>query len=250
MMRHRAATTRPAPRRSPPRPSVSARAASRCAGRSACPRPACSPALARCTRRTAGCRGGSCAAPRSSMRATAFAVTHHYRHFAGDVRPVLAADARSRAVFLGNLDVGVPPLAALIRQPDLARTLEEIAQDGAETFYRGRLAKRLAAGMREAGVLVDERDLEACQPQLQDPIGIALSRLPRHPDAAELHRLHHAADAEDRRTLRSCRARSGAAHPCAGGGEEARIPGSRALRHRSALRRRAAGPAAVGRLRR
>ena len=28
--------------------------------------------------------------------------------------------------------------------------LEEIAADGAETFYRGRLAKRLAAGMREA----------------------------------------------------------------------------------------------------
>ena len=73
----------------------------------------------------------------------------------------------------GGLDVGVPPLAALIRQPDLARTLEEIAQDGAETFYRGALAKRLAAGMREAGVLVDERDLAECQPQVQDPIGIA-----------------------------------------------------------------------------
>src|SRR5262249_1905766 len=67
---------------------------------------------------------------------------------------------------------GVPPLAALIRQPDLARTLEEIAQDGAETFYRGRLAKRLAAGMREADVLVDERDLDAFQPQVQEPIGI------------------------------------------------------------------------------
>src|SRR5436190_1181940 len=85
----------------------------------------------------------------------------------------IAADARSRKVFLGNLDIGVPALAALIRQPDLARTLEEIAQEGAETFYRGRLAKRLAAGMREVGVLVDERDLEACQPQVQAPIGIA-----------------------------------------------------------------------------
>jgi gamma-glutamyltranspeptidase len=102
-----------------------------------------------------------------------FAVTHHYRDFAGSVLPVLTADRRSRAVFLGNLDVGVPTIGALIRQPDLARTLEEIAEDGADTFYRGRLAKRLAAGMREAGVLVDERDLEAFQPQLQEPIGIA-----------------------------------------------------------------------------
>jgi gamma-glutamyltranspeptidase/glutathione hydrolase len=101
-----------------------------------------------------------------------FAATHHYQHFAADVRAVLAADRRSRAAFLGGLDVGVPALTALIRQPDLARTLEEIAQDGADSFYRGRLAKRLAGGMREAGVLVDERDLAECQPQVQDPIAV------------------------------------------------------------------------------
>jgi gamma-glutamyltranspeptidase len=102
-----------------------------------------------------------------------FAVSHHYRHFAGDVRRFLAADPRSHAVFLGGLDVGVPALAELVRQPDLARTLEEIAADGAESFYRGRLAKRLAAGMQAAGVLVDERDLAACRPELQDPIAIS-----------------------------------------------------------------------------
>jgi gamma-glutamyltranspeptidase len=102
-----------------------------------------------------------------------FAVSHHYRHFAAEVRTVLAADPRSRAVFLAGMDADVPPLAALIRQPDLARTLEEIADDGAETFYRGRLARRLAAGMAAAGVLVDERDLAACRPQLQEPISVS-----------------------------------------------------------------------------
>jgi gamma-glutamyltranspeptidase/glutathione hydrolase len=109
-----------------------------------------------------------------------FAATRSYCHYASDGRPVLAPDPRSRAVFLG-IDGTTPPLpmppalplATLVRQPDLARTLEEIAQDGAETFYRGRLARRLAAGMRDAGVLVDERDLAECQPQVQDPIGIA-----------------------------------------------------------------------------
>ncbi len=40
-----------------------------------------------------------------------FAVTHHYRHFATEVRQFLAADARSRAVFLAGLDIGVPVLA-------------------------------------------------------------------------------------------------------------------------------------------
>ena len=102
-----------------------------------------------------------------------FAVTHHYRDFAAGAHEVLAADARSRTVFLAGTDAAVPSLGALIRQPDLARTLEEIAEDGADTFYRGRLAKRLVAGMRQAGVLVDEHDLQAFQPQVQDPIGIA-----------------------------------------------------------------------------
>jgi gamma-glutamyltranspeptidase/glutathione hydrolase len=101
-----------------------------------------------------------------------FAVTHHYRHFAADVRQFLAADARSRAVFLGGLDVGAPALGSLIVQPDLARTLEEIASDGAATFYRGALAARLVAGMQDAGVLVDARDLDACRPQEQAPIAI------------------------------------------------------------------------------
>ena len=102
-----------------------------------------------------------------------FAATHHYRHFSAGGRDVLAADRRSHAVFLGGLETGVPALAAIIRQPDLARTLEEIAEGGAETFYRGALAKRLATGMRAAGVLVDERDLAECQPEIQDPIAIA-----------------------------------------------------------------------------
>ena len=167
-----------------------------------------------------------CCGPAIEHAREGFAVTHHYRHFAADVRAVLAADARSRAVFLADLDIGVPALAALIRQPDLARTLEEIAQDGAETFYRGRLAKRLAAGMREAGVLVDEARSGGMPAAAAGSDRHRLSRLPRHPDAAEFHRLHHAADAEDRRTLRHRRARSGAAHPRAGGGEEARLPGS------------------------
>jgi gamma-glutamyltranspeptidase len=102
-----------------------------------------------------------------------FAATRSYCHYAREGLPVLSPDARSRAVFLAGSDTGALPLAQLIRQPDLVRTLEEIAQDGAETFYRGRLARRLVAGMRAAGVLVDERDLAECQPQVQDPIGIS-----------------------------------------------------------------------------
>jgi gamma-glutamyltranspeptidase/glutathione hydrolase len=99
-----------------------------------------------------------------------FAATHGYRHFAEETRRHLAADRRSRITFLH--DGEVPALGALIRQPDLAATLEEIAADGAETFYRGRLARRLAAGLAEAGALVAEADLAAYRPEVQAPIAI------------------------------------------------------------------------------
>jgi gamma-glutamyltranspeptidase/glutathione hydrolase len=63
-------------------------------------------------------------------------------------------------------------LADLVVQPDLADTLEEIAADGAETFYRGRLAARLARGFAEAGMLITAADLDACTAEAMEPIGI------------------------------------------------------------------------------
>jgi gamma-glutamyltranspeptidase / glutathione hydrolase len=57
-------------------------------------------------------------------------------------------------------------------QPDLARTLEEIAEDGAETFYRGRLARRLVAGLDAAGALVSAADLAEFEAEEQTPLAI------------------------------------------------------------------------------
>ena len=105
-------------------------------------------------------------APAATLAREGFAATHNYRYFAGETRVRLEADARSAKVFLGHALVG------LVVQADLARTLDEIAADGAETFYRGRLAARLAAGMREAGVLVTAADLAACHAEVTAPIGI------------------------------------------------------------------------------
>jgi gamma-glutamyltranspeptidase/glutathione hydrolase len=99
-----------------------------------------------------------------------FAATHGYRHFAKDNQGPLRADARSRATFL---DAGeVPPLAALIRQPELAATLDAIAAEGPDTFYRGALARRLSAGLAAAGALVTAADLAACEAEVQAPIAI------------------------------------------------------------------------------
>jgi gamma-glutamyltranspeptidase / glutathione hydrolase len=99
-----------------------------------------------------------------------FAATHSYCHFAEEYRATLIADPRGAKIFL--VDGAPPALATAIVQPDLARTLEEIAADGADTFYRGRLGRRLAAGLEEAGTLVGAGDLEAFEAEQQDPIGI------------------------------------------------------------------------------
>ncbi len=43
---------------------------------------------------------------------------------------------------------------------------------GAETFYRGALARRLAKALPECGTLVAEADLAEFEAEIQQPIGI------------------------------------------------------------------------------
>jgi gamma-glutamyltranspeptidase/glutathione hydrolase len=99
-----------------------------------------------------------------------FGATRSYCHFAEEYRSTLLADPRATAIFLAG--GSTPRLGAPIVQPELARILEEIASDGAESFYRGPLARRLAAGLNSAGSLVSAADLEAFEADQQEPIAI------------------------------------------------------------------------------
>ncbi|HWC01357.1 MAG TPA: gamma-glutamyltransferase [Methylomirabilota bacterium] len=97
-----------------------------------------------------------------------FGATRAFRHFAGEQAGSLRADARSARAFLRG---GQPPgLGAPIVQPDLARTLERLACAGADDFYRGDLARGLAAACGAAGSLVTAEDLAAFVPETQAPI--------------------------------------------------------------------------------
>jgi gamma-glutamyltranspeptidase / glutathione hydrolase len=64
----------------------------------------------------------------------------------------------------------VPPLGTIIRQPQLAATLEYLAQHGFESFYRGELAAKLVAGVRAQGGLWTEADLAAYRAIERAPI--------------------------------------------------------------------------------
>lgn len=57
-----------------------------------------------------------------------------------------------------------------LRLPDLARTLQVIAQGGAESFYRGVIAERIVAEMQRDGGLITLADLANYDAKLRPPI--------------------------------------------------------------------------------
>jgi gamma-glutamyltranspeptidase/glutathione hydrolase len=56
------------------------------------------------------------------------------------------------------------------RQPELARTLRRIARGGAEEFYRGAMARELAAGLQKHGGLITEEDLRNYEVKAREPL--------------------------------------------------------------------------------
>lgn len=99
-----------------------------------------------------------------------FGTTHALRHFCGENRRRLEPDALSRAVFLPE---GEPPaLGALILQPALAATLQDLAEGGPDAFYRGALAAALAQALHAAGALPDAADLAGVTALTAPPISV------------------------------------------------------------------------------
>ncbi|MDP9369449.1 MAG: gamma-glutamyltransferase [Chloroflexota bacterium] len=74
----------------------------------------------------------------------------------------------SAAVFLPG---GVPSVpGTVLRQPDLARTLRQIAAEGADAFYRGEIAERIGRFMAEAGGALSADDLAGHATDMAPPI--------------------------------------------------------------------------------
>ena len=66
---------------------------------------------------------------------------------------------------------GVPYQAGeLLVQPDLARTLELIAEQGPDAFYKGEIAALIVAEMQRGGGLVDAASLEAYRPVFREVV--------------------------------------------------------------------------------
>ena len=84
-------------------------------------------------------------------------------------KPRLSANPASRAKFYkpdgSNYEVG-----DLYRQPDLAWTLEQIAEGGADAFYRGEIARRIATDMARHNGLITMEDLANYRVVEREPV--------------------------------------------------------------------------------
>ena len=76
----------------------------------------------------------------------------------------------SRAQFLVNGEA--PPPGTRFVQPDLARTLQLIADSGARVFYQGSIAELIVQEMARGGGLITRDDLARYRVKWRDPIAI------------------------------------------------------------------------------
>ena len=94
-----------------------------------------------------------------------FTVDAVYQRLANWRLPILKQHA---PLFLEGNDV--PPIGALIKQPDLARSLQTIAKQGAQAFYQGDLAKEMVNAVRAHGGIWSMQDLAQYTLVERDPI--------------------------------------------------------------------------------
>ncbi|HEY4313548.1 MAG TPA: gamma-glutamyltransferase [Pirellulales bacterium] len=91
---------------------------------------------------------------------------------ADDLRSLTAKSTATdefRRVF-SSLDGKKWKAGDLLVQPDLARTLQLLADEGAEAFYRGQIAQAIVAEMRAGGGLVTADDLAEYAAKIRTPI--------------------------------------------------------------------------------
>ncbi|MCK8515490.1 gamma-glutamyltransferase [Methylonatrum kenyense] len=122
-----------------------------------------------------------------------FPVDRHYQRLMGFRKDAVREWPDAAAIFL--LDGETPRKGHLIRQPDLARTLERIAEKGHDGFYQGELAAQLVQATRDAGgiwqlddladyriverepVVIDYRDMRITAAGLPSAGGVALGTM-------------------------------------------------------------------------
>ncbi|TRX73621.1 gamma-glutamyltransferase [Pseudomonas mangiferae] len=113
-------------------------------------------------------------APAIRLARDGFAVDRVYRERAGWRLAALRDDPESARLFLDDKG-NVPEDRSLLRQPELAATLERLAREGRSGFYGGETAERLVSGVRAGGGVWSLRDLTDYQVVERRPLRFPLA---------------------------------------------------------------------------
>ena len=100
-------------------------------------------------------------------------VTPRYHAMSSGRLECLRKDPEASRVFLVKNAQGVPdlpPLGHVLRQPDLARTLEGLAKDGPRAFYSGRVARAIADTVQAGGGVLTVEDLATYKTRPRQPL--------------------------------------------------------------------------------
>jgi len=111
--------------------------------------------------------------PAIDLAARGFRANRAYVLAAEERRDCVAADPEASRIFLRrgrDGELHAPEPGDLLVQPDLARTLKAIALRGADAFYKGEIAHRIAATVQSGGGILNEQDLAAYKVRDREPI--------------------------------------------------------------------------------
>lgn len=97
-----------------------------------------------------------------------FPADERYRQMARTRLEVLRRFAETSRTLLAKGDV--PAIGSMIRQPELAATLELLAEKGRDGFYAGEFAQRMIDGITEAGGIWTMADLAGYVIKERDPL--------------------------------------------------------------------------------
>lgn len=112
-------------------------------------------------------------APAIELARQGFEVDRVYRERAQARLAALRDDPESARLFLHNGEV--PPLGQVLRQPELATSLQRLAQRGREGFYAGPTASALLEGVQAAGGIWQAQDLADYQVATREPLRYSLA---------------------------------------------------------------------------
>ena len=97
-----------------------------------------------------------------------FPVSRKFRDYIAEYADTLRCYRETERTFFRN---GLPPATgAIFRQPDLARSLRAIAEQGAQSFYQGELMHRIVSGLQDQGGLLTEDDFASHTSDWVEPL--------------------------------------------------------------------------------